>query len=115
MNGCLTNLLKPLASKQDYVEALKIAIWHTHGCRAAHLKTEHVHETFNDKTVWNGDVEVFNLIQHPKAKRAYAWAHLECERDHKWRFVVLLELPPVKDAKTAVQASIMAESETGQS
>lgn len=81
-----------------------------HGCESVYLKTEHVHETFQGQTVWNGDVEVFSLINHPNAMRAYAWAHLEGKKDDKTRFVAVLELPPVKDAKTAVQASIMADS-----
>jgi hypothetical protein len=68
-----------------------------------------VHEQFQGKTVWKGDVEVFDLLEHPKAKRAYAWAHLDGPKDEETRFVAVLELPPVKDAKTAVQASIMAD------
>jgi hypothetical protein len=76
-----------------------------------YLKTEHVHETFQGQTFWDGDVEVFNLMQHPKAKRAYAWAHLDGPKDEQTRSVVVLELPPVKDAIRAVQSSIMADSQ----
>ena len=101
-------------NKQDYILALRTAIRNLHGCESIHTKTEHVHETFQGKTVWDGDVEVF-LIQHPKSLHAYAWAHLEGPKDDKTRFVVVLELPPVKNALTAVWASIMADSETGQS
>ncbi len=82
-----------------------------HGCGAAYLKTEHVHEASQGKTVWNGDVEVFNLLQHPKAKRAYAWARFGCQKEHQTGFVVVLELPPIKDAKTAVKSSIVADSQ----
>jgi len=99
-----------MANKQDYISALRAAIFQMHGCESIWLKTEHVHETFQGRTVWHGDVELFNLMQHPKAKRAFAWAHMEGDKDDKTRFVVVLELPPVKDAKTAVQASIMADS-----
>ena len=45
---------------------------------------------------------------HPKAQKAYAWAHYDGDKDQEIRFVAMLEIPPVKDAKTAVQASIMA-------
>ena len=72
---------------------------------------EHVHETFQGKTVWERYVEVFNVINHPKAKRAYAWAQLDGPTDDQTRFIAVLELPPVKDAKTAVQASIKGDSE----
>lgn len=84
-----------------------------HSCGAVYLKTVHVHEVFQGKTVWNGEVEVFNLMQHPKARRAYAWAQIDDPKDDQTRFVVVLELPPVTDAKTAVQASIMADSKHG--
>ena len=40
-----------------------------------------VHEVFNGQTVWHGDVEVFDLTGHPKAKRAYAWSHLDGPKD----------------------------------
>lgn len=103
-----------MANKQDYIAGLKEAIWNLHGCSATHFKTVHVHETFQGKTVWDGDVEVF-IIDHSRARRAYAWAHLEGEKDDKTRFWAVLELPPVKDARTAVQAAIMADSKTPQS
>lgn len=68
-----------------------------------------VHEVFRRKTVWQGDVEVFALSGHPKAKKAYAWAHYDGDKGQGIRFVAVLEISPVKDAKTAVQASIMAK------
>ena len=73
-----------------------------HGCGAVHHETVHVHEVFQGKTVWEGDVEVFDLMQHPKAKRAYAWAHLDGDETN---FVAVLEIPPVRDAKPATGLS----------
>jgi hypothetical protein len=97
-----------MANKSDYIEALRAAIWRMEKCGAVHKETVYVHESFQGKTFWKGDVEVFELMQHPKAKHAYAWAHLDGPNDEKTRFMVILEMPPVKDAKTAVQATIMA-------
>src|SRR5262245_39745502 len=55
--------------------ALIEAIKHMHGCSAKHVATEHVHERApNGETVWQGDVEAFELAGHPSAKRAYAWS-----------------------------------------
>ena len=48
-------------------------------------------ETFQGKTVWEGDVEVFDLIGHPKAKRCYAWAY---DVETGSRTLAVLELPP---------------------
>jgi hypothetical protein len=84
-----------------------------HKCGAVHRASVPVHEVFRGKTAWRGRVEVFDLNGHPKAKRAYAWSHLDGPNDEETRFVAVLEIPPVVDAKTAVQASIVRDVETG--
>jgi hypothetical protein len=48
-----------------------------HNCGATYVKTVSVHEVLRGETVWQGDVEMFDLTGHPKAKRAYAWGHLD--------------------------------------
>jgi hypothetical protein len=64
---------------------------------------------FRGETVWQGDVEVFDLIGHPKAKRAYAWGHLDGAKDEQTRFVAVLEIPPVDSAQKAVQVQIVKD------
>lgn len=93
----------------DYIVQLIQAIKRLHGYKATYLETVPVKEVFQGQTVWEGDVEVFE-IKNPRsrAKRCYAWAH-NIDDPHAKRFVAVLELPPVKDAQTAVQAAIMAE------
>jgi hypothetical protein len=81
-----------------------------HGTGATWRKTVPVHEVFRGQTVWRGEVEVFDLTNHPKAKRCYAWSHRDGPDDQGERFVAVLEIPPVESAKTAVQASIMADA-----
>ena len=51
------------------------AIHHMHGCEATWLESVPVTETFEGQTVWDGDVQVFTLRDHPGAQRAYAWSH----------------------------------------
>jgi hypothetical protein len=68
-----------------------------------------VHEVFQGKTVWEGDVEVFDLHGHAKAKRAYAWSHLDGKHDERTRFVAVLEIPPVESAETAVRVQIVKD------
>lgn len=104
-----------MANKQDYIATLRAAINRLHGCLSMHTGTVPVRETLNGKTVWDGNVEVFSLLNHPKATRAYAWAHLYGENDETTRYVTVLEIPPVKDARTAVQASIMASKDNPKS
>jgi hypothetical protein len=115
MNGQLRSWLKPVANKQHYLDALQRVIEHLHKCAAYWIRSEHVHETFQGKTVWDGDVEVYGLAGHQKATRAYGWAHLDGDKDQETRYVAVIEVPPVQDAKTAVQASIMADLKKGQS
>ena len=89
-----------------YLDELKDAIKRLHGCESNHLTTASVVETLQGETVWKGDVEIFALIGHPKAKRCFAWAH---ETDKGKRYVAVLELPPVDSAQTAVRAAIIDE------
>ena len=57
--------------------------------------------------MWDGRVEVFDLIDHPTAERAYAWAH---ETDEgRSRFVAVLHEGPVDSPEAAVRAAIVAE------
>lgn len=58
-----------------YLEELRDAIRRLHGVESRQLESVPVKGTFNDKTVWDGVVEVFELIGHPKASKVYAWAH----------------------------------------
>ena len=96
-------------NKTDYIANLQVAVCQLHNCGAIWRETVPVHEVFEGQTVWKGDVEVFDLHDHPKAKRAYAWSHLDGNQDEKTRYVTVLEIPPVEDAKTAVRVSLVKQ------
>ena len=66
-------------------------------------------EEFQGKVIWQGEVEVFDNVNHRRAKRAYAWAHDNGEGGNRKNVVAVLELPPVESPQTAVQAAIMSE------
>lgn len=95
--------------RREYVETLKDAILRLHECEAEFVETVSVCESFQGKTVWEGEVEVFNIRGHPKAKRAYAWGHVAGEHHETKRYVTVLELPPVTSPQTAVRAATMQE------
>ena len=97
-----------MESKQDYIGRLRAIISQLHNCTAVYRETVPVHEIFQDQTVWQGDVEVFDLTDHPTASRAYGWSRRDDVKDETERFVTVLELPPVTSPTTAVRASIMA-------
>ncbi len=90
-----------------YIEALQDAIKKLHGCDSTYVESVPVHEQFQGQTVWAGEVEVFDLHGHPKAKRCYAWAHKEGKSDEQTRYIAVLEIPPVNSPVTAVMAAIV--------
>lgn len=100
-------------NKQDYIARVQVAVSQLHDCGATWRETVPVHEIFQGKTVWQGNVEVFDLHGHVKAKRAYAWSHREGKNDEGERFVAVLEIPPVESAVTAVRVQIVKDIKTG--
>lgn len=98
-----------MTNKQDYLARLQLAIEHLHDCSAKYRETVPVHEVFRGQTVWQGDVEVFDLTGHAKAKRCYGWSHLDKPDDSEERFVAVLEIPPVDSAQKAVQVQIVKD------
>jgi hypothetical protein len=87
-------------------EALRDAIKHLHGCDSRWVESVQVHEKLGNATVWQGSVQIFDLVDHPQAKRAYVWSY--ATEGAKRKFIAVLGLGPVVDARTAVQASIVA-------
>ena len=90
-----------------YITKLKEAIRAMHGCGSRHFTTVPVTETFQGKIAWHGDVEVFDLIKHPKAQHCYAWAYDEGGTMHT---TAVLGLPPVDSAESAVKVAIAAQA-----
>jgi len=88
-------------ANKDYIERLKQVIFHLHKANPIWIKSVPVEEIFGGKTIWQGDVEVFDLTNHPKAKRCYGWTYGEPEE-----FITILELPPVTDAQSAVKVGV---------
>lgn len=93
----------------DYIAELQAAILNLHGCSSTYVETVPVTEVFQGETVWQGEVEVFDIRGHPKAKRAYAWGHATGEEDQARRYKTVLELPPVDSPQTAVKVAVASE------
>lgn len=90
------------------IDRLRDAIKRLHGCDSTHVEASPVTETFHGQTVWEGHVEIFCLIGHPRAKRCFAWTHSEGQAGE--RTVAVLEIPPVDSPLAAVRAAIVAET-----
>ena len=79
-----------------------------YGCKATWVKSVPVKEVFEGETVWEGVVQVFNLQDHPTAKRCYAWSR-ETEGSNKRKFFAVLHKRPVDSPEKAVKAAIVSE------
>lgn len=88
--------------------ALKNAIESQHGGKATLAQSVPVRETFEGKPVWEGIVHVFDVADHPKATRAYAWSS-PIEGSDKRRFFAVLHMGGIKSPQDAVRAAIVAE------
>ena len=93
----------------DDGESLCNAIESQHGGRAVFHSIEPVDEHHNGQPVWQGQVHVFDLEDHPKATRAYAWSS-PVEGSDRRRFYAVLHLGGIRSATDAVRAAIVAES-----
>ena len=97
----------------DYLAELKAKISLLHGCDATHRRTVSVKEVFRGKIVWDGEVEVFDLTGHAKAKRCYAWGYPGEGKQQDLEVITVLEIPPVKSPETAVKVAIASTIRPG--
>jgi hypothetical protein len=89
------------------IDRLKLSIEQLHNCAAHYSRTQPVLEVFDETTLWHGDVEVFDLVGHPQARRAYGWSH--GGHGEGEQLEIVLEIRPVNSPRTAVRASILAD------
>jgi hypothetical protein len=92
-----------------HIEELREVIRHLHGVESRHVESVPVKETFQGRTVWEGVVEVFELIGHPQASKAYAWAHDTDDPKRPRRNVTVLHSRLVTSPVLAVRAAIVQE------
>ena len=90
----------------NLIDELKEVIRELHGTEASHVETVPVKEVFQGQTVWEGDVEVFDLADHPKADRVYAWSHETNDPDNPRQHITVLQIPPAITPLRAVQVAI---------
>jgi hypothetical protein len=57
-----------------YIEELQDAIRNLYNTEPVYVETVPVKEVFQGQTVWEGEVEVFDLPDPQKADRIYAWS-----------------------------------------
>ena len=90
----------------ERIERLRDAVEKMYHCKAQHVASNPVRESFQKKVAWEGVVETFDLNGHPKAKGCYAWSFRE-NGDPK--YTTVLEIPPVNSPESAVKVAIAAK------
>ncbi len=76
------------------------AIQAKHGAQSTLRERVEVREEHRGQTVWEGEVLVFDLLDHPTAKICYAWS---VDR----RLTAILHAGPIDSPQTAVRAAIL--------
>jgi hypothetical protein len=89
------------------IDELRRAVRTIQKCDSAFVESVPVVEAFQGETVWEGAVVVFDLIDHPTAKRAYAWSS-ELPGGKRREFTVVLHAGPVDSPVAAVRLAIAA-------
>jgi hypothetical protein len=92
---------------ENEILLLQAAVQRLHHCGAVHLKTVFVDERFEGKTIWKGEVGVFELSGHPKSEKCFAWFHYDTAHDGQPESVTaLLNRWPVDSPQAAVRFAI---------
>jgi hypothetical protein len=92
-----------------YVEELRDVIRRLYSVESKHVGSVPVKETFQGRTVWDGCVEVFQLIGHPTASKLYAWSHATDDPANPKRHVTVLHSELIASPLLAVRAAIIQE------
>ena len=90
-----------------YIEELKDSIRRLHGVESSHVETVPVKESFQEQTIWEGEVEVFELYDHPETDKLYAWTNETDDPDNPERYVTVLHIDPITSPQLAVRAAIV--------
>lgn len=85
----------------DRIHRLQKVVQNLHHCRAHHARSQIIR--CRHPFPWHGSVHTFVLLDHPRADRAYAWDFEEDDGQHS---IVVLGIPPVDDAQTAVKVGL---------
>jgi hypothetical protein len=93
-------------------DQLKQTVESQHGGTATFVQSVPIHEERKGQTVWNGAVQVYDLVGSPSgATRAYAWSY--GLPDGQRRFFAVLHTGPITGPREAVRAAIVVEARAG--
>src|SRR5260370_15185780 len=93
----------------SHIDELRDVIRRLHGVESTHVSSVPIKEVFQGRTVWEGAVEVFDLIGHPSATKLYAWSHATDDPENPQRHVTVLHGHLITSPLLAVRAAILQE------
>lgn len=99
----------------NYREELQDVIKRLYGVESIYIETVPVKEVFGGETMWEGEVEVFDVPNLAQADRVYAWAYDYEDPDKETQHVTVLQIPPATTPQNAVKAAIIAEHRNARS
>lgn len=77
---------------------------HAYHCKARHVASTPIRETFRGEIVWEGVVETFDLEGYPTASRCYVF---EFARDTGPDIKIVLSVPGVDSPLKALRAALV--------
>ncbi len=85
---------------EKYIQSLRNAIQTQHGCISRYVQTVAV-KGVTPLNGWQGNVEIFDLAGHAKARQCFAWGF----RDEagRWQYLATLKISPIDSAEKAVK------------
>jgi hypothetical protein len=96
---------------REYIDALQRLIVELYGCSSEHVETVRVHETFLGKLFWEGDVEVFTVVDHPRSQHCFAWAFERRRKRRRTRLFAVLANGVIRSPLDAVKFVRVVNSE----
>lgn len=93
----------------NYIARLQNAIRELHHCESRYIESVTVSGTllfFQNGTLAEGEVTVFEIYGHAQAKRAYACSYRD---GNNTRCAVVMEIPPITSPRTAFEATMAAQ------
>lgn len=94
----------PSSSIGPRIEKYTAAISDLLGCEANHLHATEVFLEGGDCPIFEGEIDTFDLVNHPTADQAFAWSY--CEDDGSIRYLALLKSAEIPSPADAVATAI---------
>lgn len=95
---------------KTYIDSLIEVIYNLHQVVAKHVGSEEIEEIQNDKVVWSGVVDIFEVVNHPTATHCFAWEETCGKNQEDLRYVAILNTQTLRTPRQAVQKMLAQDA-----